>query len=420
MTARSLTLGLVALLFISATADAGRKKRRAKERRAQERARAERLVLATSEIDEASLLDIGIQTFDLGVADVPIEDGSKDLWRANPEIRRSEAVFMAHQLKRTLASSGFWGAVRVVPLGTQGLDLILSGEIVRSTPKDLVLAVELVDATGQVWHRGRYRNELGKHAYPERVEGVPRHEPHQVVYDRIANALSAELSRHPRSERLRIREVAELRFAAELAPDLFGNYLQVDRRGGWAPVRLPAEGDPMVDRMRRIRQRDHLVVDTLDEHYAGFADAMDLPYWDWRAYSHEEFLAWKKIRRKARTRKFFGGLLIAGGILGEAAGLEDAAVLGGAMVLQSGIGKGKEAKIHREALGELATSFHSEVSPLRVEVEGRTLQLEGTADQQYAQWRGLLQRIFEEESGLGQVEQEQQQELLTRPSYPRR
>ena len=35
-----------------------------------------------------------------------------------------------------------------------------------------------------------------------------------------------------------------------------------------------------------------------------------------------------------------------------------------------------------------------------VDVEGRTLQLKGSAEQQYAEWRQLLRELYEDETGM--------------------
>jgi hypothetical protein len=35
-----------------------------------------------------------------------------------------------------------------------------------------------------------------------------------------------------------------------------------------------------------------------------------------------------------------------------------------------------------------------------VDVEGRTLELKGSAEQQYAEWRQLLRELYENETGL--------------------
>ena len=85
---------------------------------------------------------------------------------------------------------------------------------------------------------------------------------------------------------------------------------------------------------------------------------------------------------------------------GTAGAAGDAALIGGAMVIQSGIQKGKETKMHLAALRELASSFDSEIAPVLIEVEGRTLTLEGSAETQFTEWRRMLREIFAAETGF--------------------
>jgi hypothetical protein len=75
-------------------------------------------------------------------------------------------------------------------------------------------------------------------------------------------------------------------------------------------------------------------------------------------------------------------------------------VAGGVAAVISGYKKREEAKIHTESLKEISGSFQSEAAPLVVDVEGRTLRLTGTAEEQYAEWRRLLHELYKEETGL--------------------
>jgi hypothetical protein len=77
-----------------------------------------------------------------------------------------------------------------------------------------------------------------------------------------------------------------------------------------------------------------------------------------------------------------------------------AAVLGGMYAFKSGFDKRAEVKVHAESLKQLGDSFQSEVQPMVVDVEGRTLQLKGSAEQQYAEWRQLLRELYEDETGM--------------------
>ncbi len=128
---------------------------------------------------------------------------------------------------------------------------------------------------------------------------------------------------------------------------------------------------------------------------------MDQPYDDWREYSYEEQVALKKMRRKAMWTQILGALLIVGGAAADVGGIAtDAAIVGGAVAIAKGAETRKESKIHVEALRELAVSFDAEVEPLLVEIEGQTLQLTGSFEAQYADWRRLLREIFASETSL--------------------
>ena len=77
-----------------------------------------------------------------------------------------------------------------------------------------------------------------------------------------------------------------------------------------------------------------------------------------------------------------------------------AAVLGGIYAFKSGFDKRAEIKMHGESLKQLGDSFQTEVQPMVVDIEGRTLEFKGSADQQYAEWRRLLKELYENETGL--------------------
>jgi hypothetical protein len=77
----------------------------------------------------------------------------------------------------------------------------------------------------------------------------------------------------------------------------------------------------------------------------------------------------------------------------------NAGTLGGIAAVLSGVKKYADARTHADALKELTLSFQSEVAPQVVEVEGHTLRLTGTAEDQYREWRKLLKQLYLEETG---------------------
>ena len=75
------------------------------------------------------------------------------------------------------------------------------------------------------------------------------------------------------------------------------------------------------------------------------------------------------------------------------------AVLGGGLLVKSGLDKRNEAQIHVQALEELGASLEAEVTPQVIDLEDRTVTLHGNVEEQYAQWRALLADIYRAEIG---------------------
>ncbi|MDA0823802.1 MAG: hypothetical protein O3C28_15490, partial [Proteobacteria bacterium] len=73
---------------------------------------------------------------------------------------------------------------------------------------------------------------------------------------------------------------------------------------------------------------------------------------------------------------------------------------GGAFLFKSGLDRGSEAQIHEEAMKEMADSLGAEVEPLSIDLADKTVTLSGTVDEQYAQWRLILNDIYLAEVGL--------------------
>jgi hypothetical protein len=254
-----------------------------------------------------------------------------------------------------------------------------------------------------VWLDRKYKEPADPVAYSETP--VDDADPFQDIYHRISNDLL--LARQERSGAVieEIRQVTRIRYAAELLPSVYSDYLELDRKGRLETARLPAEDDPMMDRIAKVSEREAMLVDVLNQHYAFFFEQMDQPYDDWRQFAYQEEIALEAMRKKARTQKILGAIAVLGAVLaqpssGAEAAVRDVAVLGGMAAIQAGFATSKEAKIHIEALQELGASFESEVEPLVIEVEGNTVRLTGSVEEQYDTWRQLLRDIYTAETGL--------------------
>jgi hypothetical protein len=363
---------------------------------------------ANTEVADAQRLNIGIAVLDPGIP----EEGSRAAKKGDisPDVREAEARYIAYHLKDTLERTSYWGAVRVVPGERDGTELTVTGTILKSDGLALELDVIAVDATGREWLDKKYRGRADSGTYSDGE--IMGRDPFQNVYNDIANDLLAARAGMTRDELVDVRRVAELRFASSLAPTLFEEHLDEDR-GRYELVRLPADNDPMVERMRSVRDRDTLFVDTLNEHYAGFYRQMDGPYSDWRKYSYDEAIALKELQAAARWRKIVGAAAVVGSVMADAnseSRAGDAAanvmLIGGIELFRQGIQVGKEAKMQAEILAELSNSFGSEIEPATVEVAGETRRLEGSAATQYAEWRRLMRQIYEAETGFDLPDEE--------------
>jgi hypothetical protein len=199
-----------------------------------------------------------------------------------------------------------------------------------------------------------------------------------------------------------------LRFAADFAPEGFGDYLSRDKKDRVTIDRLPADDDPMMERMLKIRDRDYMFVDTLNEYYEGFYNEMWPAYENWRKANRTEQAALREIRRQAFMRKAAGALLLAlavaldVGDVQNTDALQNIMIFTGGAVIIDGINVSKEAEIHRAAIEELSESFGSEMEPVVMEFEGKEYELTGSAEEQYKRWRELLREIYYTETGFDQ------------------
>jgi hypothetical protein len=362
---------------------------------------------AKEEIPEAELIDVDVVVF--GSVELTEEEAREQ--GTHPSIRESERHFIPYHLKNALQQSSYWGAVRVVPAVPNWADLMVRGEVLESNGEHLILRVEIVDASGDIWFEKAYEAEATEFSYTDNTVG--QKDAFQDLYNTIANDMTDFREQLSPIDIQTLRNISKMKFAADFVPDAFGDYLTEDEDGKFTINRLPADDDPMVERLTRIRERDHMYVDTLNEYYDEFYNEMWPAYENWRSANQIEQSALRKIKRDAITRQVAGILLTAMALGLGFTGVEGLAVLQGAMVLVGGavfidgINISKEAEIHRMAIDELSESFGGEMKPVVMEFEGEEYELTGSAEEQYRQWRELLREIYYEETGLGPADDQE-------------
>lgn len=371
-------------------------------------------------IAEDQLLDVGIVVFESNIPDAYDDLVTKNI---TPEIRRAEANYIAHYAKELLQETGNWGAVRVIPRASHAVDVTVTGGIVHSDGERLVVAVQVMDSRGEIWFETLYETLASKYAYehptPRRVD------PFQSTYRYLADDMLRYREALSTDEIRRIRMLSLMRFAIDFTPDAFASYVDTNEKEGTFHLkRLPAENDPNMGRVRKVREREFLFIDTLAEYYNRFFDGMHEPYQNWRHGTYEDAIAIREQRNRARARLIAGSAMVLTGAMAqrssqritEYAGY--ASVIGGASEIVGAIQNHANVKIHAAALQEMGVSAAKEIVPYTIELENATISLQGTVDEQFEQLRKVIKQLYYEDLGVAIPEEEYVVELETPERLP--
>ncbi len=323
---------------------------------------------------ENARLDLGLIVFDPGI---PADESTHSKRGIFPEIRDVEARYMPVVLREALVASNSWGVVRVLPKDDNTLELRVQGKILHSDGIDLVLQIRVSDATGQLWLDKIYHDQTRQNDYP----AIARDDPYGDLYREIANDLEQLKAQLSAPELAKIRDVALLRYAASLSPEAFGDFLSPAADGVFELQRLPADDDPMMVRVQRIRNQEYLFIDTVDEQYVALHAEMGPTYYLWRQYGRERAIFKESYEARVANRDSYGRR-------------------GSYIAMEQTYNAFKNLKIQDQDLQELAGGFNNEVAPTVMEVSGRVFRLNGGLDAQYAEWRDILRSIFALETGL--------------------
>ena len=359
------------------------------------------VVQDSQDVPEDFLLDVGVSLFDPGIDEFLGDDEDT----ANPEIRVAESRYAPYLLAETLQRSANWGIVRVMPNSESPMDVQVNGTILRSNGEAMIIRVEVNDSRGRHWYTEEYEEVISQFSYDP--QNRQKNDPFQVIYNKIANDLLAYRQRNINASQVQeIRTVSELLFAQRFSDDAFGNYLARDRNGEYQLTALPADNDPLLGRIRSIRERDFMFIDTVQDYFATYVRQMRLPYDSWREQSYQETITLRELEASARRRFIAGAAAVVGGIAAASNGGNWAtqaggatAVGAGAFLVKSGFDKQAEARIHMQALEELGESLENAVAPQVINLDDRTITLSGSVEEQYEQWRDILADLYAAEMG---------------------
>ena len=233
--------------------------------------------------------------------------------------------------------------------------------------------------------------------------------------------------------------IEEIRFAEYFSPEYFSRYLEQSNKWAFKKretddmrspsgvdreetnrrhstervlytesvlVALPADDDPMLERVRALRIRDQMFIDNLQTDYDLFRNQMDGHYLAWQREAYAESNAARKAQTAANVKKIVGVLAIIGAAVAIAnssyydstpAAVGTLAAVLGVHLVRAGMSDSLDAKIYRDSLNELGKQINFEMASRVMQMEDTTIALKGTASEQYTAWRDFLHKFYEKD-----------------------
>jgi hypothetical protein len=169
-------------------------------------------------------------------------------------------------------------------------ELVVSGRIVSSDGLVAAIDIVAVDAAGNEWLERRYTGDVAD--FDRTATSIRRD------LDAVAGAMDPDAL-------LRLQEIALLRYGARLAPSAFSGFFNVDDDGSVDVLRLPSASDPMVGRLKRVREATYLINDAIDEKFAALQDDIAAVYGLWSRYKVRYQGYQAENRRRGQTGSEF-------------------------------------------------------------------------------------------------------------------
>ena len=350
------------------------------------------------EIPEELLLDVGISVFENSG---PMLDGDDDesVFR-NAEVLRAERNYLPYVIGRFLQRTRTWGAVRVVPRPV-AVDVIVTGTITHSDGETLAFRAMAADARGVRWFDKEYRATANPGAY-DGDDNID--DPFAGAYAALAADMAASLGALSLDDLARIRSVAELAFARTVAPEAFARHVTPKPDGGHELHRLPANEDPLLARVRRIRDRDRLLVDQVNDYYNDFTANIQRPYDEWRREAFHSRRAQRVLSAKADAQMLLGSARIMEGL--ARMDHRQPSRLGLDWIARGvGLIRGAEDSEERiretmDSMREIGRSTEANLLPHTTALENRTTRLQQGVESRYSALRVVLEGLYREEFGL--------------------
>lgn len=372
-------------------------------------------------------LDVAIPIFDPGLDKTKKKE---ELW---PELRRAEANRFSWKLKAELEKTGRFNAVRVTPNMKATSDLYVVGKIVESTGRKVEISFQVFDISGRdiiAAYRtagipifSKFINSSagsGRTFSEKTISHTVDYEffkdvrnkgkdSYQPVFQKAAEYIVKLLDELNAGDIETLKNIADLRFAANLSNEAFSEHLATSDDGVISLNSMPSPENAMLVRTRALRVRDQLFVDKLQSDFQAFDQRFGETHIVWQ----EQTLDADRLRSEARS-KAIGQAIGAAVMIGLAVAAADSvdssvydpagnslkamlavgAGVGAFSLIGSSIQSTEEAQMHTDLVNELGQSVDLEVEPQVVEFQEEQAELMGSSSEQFAQWRAFLKKIY--------------------------
>lgn len=318
-------------------------------------------------------INVSIPVFAAGVPESRAQQ--RDL-QVFPKIRDIETKFLPFILRDVLEQAKGWGAVRVVPKRVVAAELSILGTIVRSDGDALELRIEAIDASGQVWLDDVFRGTVTSDYSDAGNENYP------VLFGDIAARLRVARENFSDRELSKIIEVSLLRYGKILVPSAFADFLDEAPDGTVTVLRLPSVDDPMIARIKLVRETEYVITDAVDARFQELYAEIDYVYDIWRDYRKRVTgYQVEDASRAERTR--------------------DDGARGSYEAIMNQYDNYRFARITVQEQDKAAVAFSNEVAPKIEALEDRIAELDTWVEGKNAEWNRILEELFEVETGLG-------------------
>jgi hypothetical protein len=363
-------------------------------------------------------LDVAIPTFSPGLpidsygnvdGDELIEEG---IW---PQLRRTEAKLFASEMKLALDNKKVFGNVSVVPDASTPSDLFILGEIIESDSEEVEIEVTVVDSSGEILGSKSFDHTVSQGFLRDQINQGKN--PYEPVFIKASNYVVSLLAKMSSEDKQNIKDMSLMRYARYYSPETYSSYLEssIKRKNGQRYYKfeltgMPDENDPMLRRIEDLRAQELLFVDRLQDNYEVFDAETRDAYSTWQEETLPEILAAREAQINRNSKVILGvSAAILAAILiknSNKDGNRDkseydigaiAAGVGSVWAINEAFKNNARMKVHSAVIEEQGQALDLSVSPTVIEFENQTIELQGTAQEQYLQWKTHLRKVFDEE-----------------------